>query len=279
MHDMISLPASHVYPHAEARPLDKKKVAALAESVGAVGLLNPIIVRKAMKIRHGRDAEAWEILAGHHRYEACAVVLKWAEVPCVVREEDDLRAELIMIDENLCRAELSPAQSAYQTTRRKEIYEALHPEARAQVRQGHIRQGAADDKLSPAFTDATAEATGRDKRTIQRDAARGEALGDALKDIAGTSLDKGVELDALAKLPESERQDIVARAKNGESISARALKTIKPAPLADEPLNDFEAKEKQVAALMAAWNKAGKEAREEFMDRVGAAPVMDRRWA
>lgn len=228
MEDLVSLPASHVYPHLDARPLDKKKVAALAESIGTVGLLNPIIVRKAMKIRHVRDAEAWEILAGHHRYEACAVVLKWAEVPCVVREEDDLRAELIMIDENLCRAELSPAQSAYQTARRKEIYEALHPEARAQVRQAHIKHGSADDNLSPAFTDATAEATGRDKRTIQRDAARGEALGEALKDIAGTPLDKGVELDALAKLDPEQRADAIDKVRRGEIKSARQYEAAGP---------------------------------------------------
>jgi hypothetical protein len=31
------------------------------------------------------------------------------------------------------------------------------------------------------------------RRTVERAAARGEALGDDLNDIAGTSLDKGVE--------------------------------------------------------------------------------------
>ncbi|MFG1359120.1 hypothetical protein [Xanthobacter pseudotagetidis] len=97
-----------------------------------------------------------------------------------------------------CRAELSPAEAAYQTARRKEIYETLHPEARAQVRQAHIRNGAAADNLSVAFAADAALKTGRDERTVRRDAARGEALGESLKDIAGTSLDKGVELDALA---------------------------------------------------------------------------------
>jgi len=53
--------------------------------------------------------------------------------------------------------------------------------------------------LSVAFVTATADATGKDERTIRRAAARGEALGDDLDQVAGTSLDKGVELDALAK--------------------------------------------------------------------------------
>lgn len=92
------------------------------------------------------------------------------------------------------------------------------------MRQGHIRQGTASANFAPAFTDATADATGRSKRAVQIDAARGEALGDELEAIAGTSLDKGVELDALAKLPEQERKSLVQRAKSGEAVSARSAK-------------------------------------------------------
>ena len=52
------------------------------------------------------------------------------------------------------------------------------------------------------FTKATADAIGKSERAIQAAAARGEALGDDLLDIAGTSLDKGIELDALVSMPE-----------------------------------------------------------------------------
>lgn len=268
--EIVDLPVALIYPHAEARAVDKQKVDRIAESVSSGGLMNPITVRAAMKVRNGAKAPAWEIIAGNHRYEACAVRLRWETVPCVVMEADDLLAALLTIDENLCRAELTPAQAAYQTARRKEIYETLHPEAKAQVRQANARWNA-DDNLSPAFTDATAKATGKTIREVQRNAARGEALGETLKIVAGTSLDKGVELDALAQLPPEQREEIVARAQRGEKVSARAVK------LADEPLNDFEAKEKQVAALMSAWNKAGLEAREEFLGRIDR-PLMDRRF-
>lgn len=78
--------------------------------------------------------------------------------------------------------------------RRKEIYEALHPE----TRHGGDRKSNQVDNLSTrSFAEETALATGRDARSVRRDASRGEALGEALEDIAGTSLDKGVELDAL----------------------------------------------------------------------------------
>jgi ParB family chromosome partitioning protein len=48
----------------------------------------------------------------------------------VVVDDDDLRAELVMIDENLVRSELVGAERAKQTARRKEIYETLHPETK-----------------------------------------------------------------------------------------------------------------------------------------------------
>jgi hypothetical protein len=54
-----------------------------------------------------------------------------------------------------------------------------------------LGRGDVGDNLS--FTSATSDATGKDRRTVERAAARGEALGDDLNDIAGTSLDKGVE--------------------------------------------------------------------------------------
>jgi len=46
---------------------------------------------------------------------------------------------------------------------------------------------------------------------------------------------------------------------------------------ADKPLNDLETREQQVSALMSAWNKAGQQAREEFMKRVDS-PLMDQRF-
>ena len=90
--------------------------------------------------------------------------------------------------------------------RRKAIYEELHPETKHGANQ-HTR--GVDNLATPSdrFTAATADATGKDERTIRRAAARGEALGDDLGAVTETSLDKGVELDALAKLPKDEIRD------------------------------------------------------------------------
>jgi hypothetical protein len=112
------------------------------------------------------------------------------------RTLDDLHAERAEIDENLIRCNLTPAQEAAAVFRCKFIYEKLHPETTAEANASNARK--TSDNLS--FVPATSEATGTNRRTVERAAARGEALGDDLNDIAGTSLDKGVELGALAKM-------------------------------------------------------------------------------
>ena len=100
----------------------------------------------------------------------------------------------------------SPANAI---SRRKAIYLELHPDTAQHVAGGHAKHGSASDNLS--FASETSKATGKDKRTIERAAARGAALGDDLQAIAGTSLDKGVELDALAKMRPEEREPLGER--------------------------------------------------------------------
>jgi hypothetical protein len=79
-------------------------------------------------------------------------------------------------------------------------------------------------------------------------------------------------LDALAKLDADARRDLIARAQAGEKVTAR-----KPIPVSqpDDTLNDFEVTQKQVNALVGAWNKAGPEAREQFREYIDGA-VFDR---
>jgi ParB-like chromosome segregation protein Spo0J len=203
-------------PH--ARAIDRGHVDALAGSVAEIGLLEPVVLRSF--------GDAFEVMAGLHRVEAFRK-LGLQAIPAIVREADDLLAELVLIDENLCRHDLSPAERALAVKRRKAIYLQLHPETRpttdgGEGRHKETRRQVGDESVVERFTQATAEVSGIGERTIQRDAARGEKLGeDVLKKVVGTSLDKGDELDALAKLSEKQREVLIKRAAAGEDVSAK----------------------------------------------------------
>jgi ParB-like chromosome segregation protein Spo0J len=233
---VVAVPLMLISASPNSRPVRDTKVAALVESIGQVGLIEPVILR--------RFGDGYETIAGGHRVEAFRR-LEHESIPALVREADDLTAELMLIDENLCRNEFSPAERAMAISRRKAIYLELHPETKAGKSQalgmnqklGRGRQVGDDVER---FTLSTTDATGIAERTIQRDAARGERLGtDTLKRIVGTSLDKGEELDALAKLSEPKREELIERAAAGKSVTAKhavkqEIRNAKEADLGDK---------------------------------------------
>jgi len=97
-------------------------------------------------------------------------------------------------------------QEASAIFRRKAIYEELHPE----TKYGSDRKSDQVRNLqSCSFVESTAAATRRGASTISRANSRAKALGDDLGTVTGKSLDKGVELDALAKLPKDERKVVI----------------------------------------------------------------------
>lgn len=204
---------------ADARPVNPDHIERLAYSISNLGLQAPVVVRELTTDNAGTD-RIFELVTGNHRYEAFQK-LKWEEIPAVITEADNLHAELIAIDENLCREALTAAQEAGAVARRKELYEQLHPQAAHGGSRKSTRQNG--DLKPERFTKLTAAATGRSERAIQRAATRGEKIGPAaLKRITGTSLDKGGELDALAALSPADRKSFIERAAAGEPISVRS---------------------------------------------------------
>jgi hypothetical protein len=84
------------------------------------------------------------------------------------------------IDENLARAELSPAQEAAHIRRRQELWEQLHGSAKAigaRAANAVMGKGDATEKFAVAFTTDTATSTGRAASTIRQVALRGRELG------------------------------------------------------------------------------------------------------
>ena len=265
------VPIDRIHVRADARAVDDATINGLIDSISAVGLINPIRVRSV-----GDDQ--WEVVAGVHRLSACQR-LGLAEIPAHIVKDDDLHAELAMIDENLCRAELSPSERARQTARRKAIYLELHPETGAGVAGAHGRWNATDNLSTASFAAETAKAIGKDERTVRRDAERGEKVIDAaINIIRGTSLDTGTYLDKLKRLSPSEqvyaaKRDLAhANRVERDKRSGLTRRIVK----VDEPLTDEEASDKQFAALVSAWNKAGEAARQRFRDEIVDGPVFDR---
>lgn len=253
--EVQSIRIEHVETVERHRALDNSACDRLAASMDEIGLRQPITIRIVdMMVIDGQETEGVPVLvAGRHRLEA-ARKLGWTHIDCIEVDDDQLRAELWEIDENLVRAELSPAQQAEHLSRRKDIWEAIQNSATI-CRENRGRP--------EGFASETAKAAGIDKRTVQRDVARADALGPDLRLIAGTSLDSGVEMDALARMDTQERAPLIERALAGERVTARAV------------LADHQVILNQVNAILAVWNRASPEARSIAMEQMDT-PTFDR---
>jgi hypothetical protein len=154
--------------------------------------------------------------------------LGWEKIPAVILKGiDAVEAELVEIDENLIRADLTPAEQAAHHARRKVLHEQKHPETKrtATLKRGNQKAPSRQNgETKNRYTKDTAEKTGDSERTIQRHVERGNSIPN-VSELAGTSLDQGAELDALAKLKDiaPERQaELIEQAKEGEKVSAKA---------------------------------------------------------
>ena len=186
------------------RALDEAKVVSFMESIGRDGLRTPITVFGA------ELAASVRLSAGGHRLEACRR-LGMETILCFHERGDTYDCELWEIDENLIRSDLSPADRALFTHRRKEIYLIKFPDTVVGSNQ-HSRVRKDCESAPKRFSAVTAEATGQRERTVQLDAERGAKISAAaLRMLAGTRHDKGVTLDAMKKLATPEEQEGFAR--------------------------------------------------------------------
>lgn len=239
------------------RSLRPEVIKELANSMRKQGLLHPILLRPTPGVGNG-----FFLIAGAHRYHA-AKKLGWKHIAArIFHGWDDNEALLAEIDENLIRADLTPAQRAKFTAARKKAYVAAHPE----TKRGGDRQtvkAKLTAKLADSFVTDTSKKTGKPERTIRRDVARAEALGDDIDRVPGTSLDKGVELDALAAMRAAAREEMIARAAAGENVSALR------SPAAQEPKPGFSELLRTFKAFRSAWLRASAAGQNAFLDESG----------
>ena len=197
--DTFAIPLSDIDVGKRLRDVDPAQVAAIQNSFAEVGLRTPITVR----LNSDKSGFKYLLTAGAHRL-AAATKQGWNTINAFVVSENDLDAQLWEIDENLARSELSPADRAVFTFRRKELYLLKYPEtAHGGDRKSSRQVGDLIERQErKSFVAATAELTGKTERSIQRDAERGEKVCEAaLRLLRGTRFDNGATLDKLKKLP------------------------------------------------------------------------------
>ncbi len=123
--DEIPVGAITPNPRQPRQVFDEETLEELAASIGAVGLLQPVVVRKVMPGHY-------EIVMGERRWRACERA-GLSQIPAIVREtpdDDMLRNALI---ENLHREQLNPLEEAAAYQQLLDDFAATHEELARKV--------------------------------------------------------------------------------------------------------------------------------------------------
>lgn len=193
-------------------------IPALAESLRTTGQINPIIVKKA--------GEKFRVIAGRRRFSALKHLSaeKPIKAKVMIVDLDELQEELITIDENIQREQLSDIEFDEAIYRRKQIYEELHPETKQ-----HTAGAVAANKKgkgAPAFSKDAAKKLKVSRRTIEKSISRAARASEGLKKARAQGLLQS-KVDMLVTL-EMKEQDVLlphVRALDLSEVKALVEKT------------------------------------------------------
>ncbi len=104
--DLVQLPIGSVRSNRRQprRQVETDAIAALADSIRAQGVVQPILVRPA-------ERDGYELIAGERRWRA-ARAAGLATIPAIVRDVEDRDSLLLALAENVARENLSPVDEA-----------------------------------------------------------------------------------------------------------------------------------------------------------------------
>lgn len=261
-----SVPVAEVIVRDRLRPVTEAGVQSLLASIAETG-----VMKDAIHVRKKKDGSL-HLIAGGHRLEA-ARRLDWKMIEAKVwTDVTDDWARLMEIDDNLAGAEMNALDTAVFLATRKEVYERIHPQAKAATGSALAakRWNAADTMSVASFAASTAEKFGMTDRHVRRLIEAGTKLGpdEVAKLRAAPRVVTLKDLTEIAKIGPAERYDVVARLAEGRAKSAAdARRALRLEREGEAPVQDPA--DQQFMALQAAWNRAGAKARNRFVDANG----------
>ena len=206
---------SSIKTHNQYLRLDSD-VEELKKSIETVGMINPLVLN-----------ENNELIAGGRRYAALKA-LGHTQVPVIKVNKNELEQELISIDENLVRKDLTNLELEKSLSRGREIYESLYPSAKKFTEEElktpqelEIQKELPNEQRS--FIDLTAEKTGLSKRVIKSAIDREERASDKVKELRKSGNLNASQTNEIVKLDKKDQEHIADLVKDRPAKEVKEL--------------------------------------------------------
>lgn len=175
-------------------------VTELEKSIQTLGLIAPLVISPDNVI-----------LAGARRYQAL-LNLGYTEAPVMIVDRNSLEKELVSIDENLVRKDLSKMEIESHLRRAKEIYQKINPESEANfepiIASEEKEEVESKKVILPAekFLNMVSEKTGLSPRQIHEAINRDEMAAPAVKEARLNGELSMSQTNEIVKLNKDEQQ-------------------------------------------------------------------------
>lgn len=171
--------------------IDDKEMSQLKESIKALGIINPLVVRPLID-------GAYEIIAGHRRKYA-AEQLGYRKVPVIIRVMSDDEAIISMVDSNLQRERISYSEKAFAYKMKNEAMKRKAGRKRSQI----------DPKLKGKKTiEIIAEEGGDSPKQVQRYIKITELIPELLRQLDDEMIGFNPAVE-IASLKKEEQKDLL----------------------------------------------------------------------
>lgn len=259
----IDVPLTAVNATERLRRVDPDQVEGLKHAIELNGLSTPILVTPAGKGKY-------RLIAGAHRLEAIRQ-LGGDTIAARVVQGTDLQLQLLEIDENLIRHELRPWDRAVFLAKRKEIYDALHPEATRGAKGRQVIESPHTAKLAvwpKSFSEETAGRIGLGERSVDRALYLVKNIDPSLHSvIADLPLaNNQSELEALAKVGKDVQGKVIELLTRDEDPAPRVRDAI--AQLENRRVTPAAESDRKYQKLVDAWGRADKRAQRLFIQHL-----------
>ena len=269
MAEVKSIPIAQIHVPPRLREVEEDHAKAIALSIEAHGLINPITVRYAPA--KGKGTTPYVLVAGAHRLKAIEIN-GGTEIEAAIIDADQAEAQLVEITENLFRNELSALDRAIFVASYRDLWEQVHGKIKSGPKG--IRDKRVPNSRSPVdeieqttgatFTEHLAARLGVHPKAVKRLGQIAKSLSPAVRAaVRGTdAADNQSLLLSIAKRPPAEQQAIVSTMQARQLDLPTVLKQIRPAPA------KVDAQTAALEQLLSAWKRADAATRAKFLAHI-----------
>lgn len=199
----------------------------LIDSIENIGLINPLIIN-----------DKNQLIAGGRRYSALKQMDR-EEAPVIKVNEGELKEELISIDENLVRKNLTDLEFENCLRRGKEIYEKINPTAFEEIQLADLKRptkkkqleedlnaevaSSVQDEEVRTFVKDTSEKTGLSERAIKAAILRDRESSNGVKRARLDGELGATQANELIKLSQDDQEEILPFIKEKASDVVKEL--------------------------------------------------------